>query len=438
MPMTEDFNINQVNQHYLEKVMDLAEQMDVEASEDIFDARGMKLVAKGAKISRTLQEKLILHKLSKPLESSIAVDGGVTTNSVVEEAQRIAETNGPTGAILKTAGRGGVSPFQILKQTKLGSAMGLMLTITERGGASALTHSVIVSLTSICLAKKMGLSDKDQTIVALGGLLHDIGELYIEPEYLSSKRRLLPHEWRHVIVHPRIGEMLINELENFPPEVAIAVSEHHERFNGAGYPRQKTGKNISIHGQILSVAEMMSGVFMRQDSPLERAELALKIMPGEHAHELVSAISSTLVATRQGQPKMAESVSAKEMQARVRQLSDNISSVLQIGDELMTSSRLQTPTAKKLLDSAMQMTQVIKRAFSSTGLDSYLQDNSALLGDLANEDSHVLQFEVSVASREIQWRIRDIARNLALQSASFNPVEAEAFQSLIQMLDDGR
>jgi HD-GYP domain-containing protein (c-di-GMP phosphodiesterase class II) len=435
--MSEDFNINQVNEHYLDKVMDLSEKMDVEASEDIFDARGMKLVAKGARISRNLQEKLILHRLSKPLESSIAVEGGVNMNSVVEEAHRVAETNGPTGAILRTAGQGGVSPFQILKQTKFGSAMGLMLTIIERGGTSALTHSVIVSLSSVCLAKKMGLNDKDQAIVALAGLLHDIGELYIEPEYLSSKKRLLPHEWRHVIVHPRIGEMLINELEKFPPEVAIAVSEHHERFNGAGYPRQKTGKNISIHGQILSVAEMMSGVFMRQDSPLERAELALKIMPGEHAHELVSAISSTLAATRQGRPKIDEAISAKEMQDKVQQLSENISTVMRMGDELIASSKLQSPAAKKLLENAMQMTQVIKRALSSTGLDSYLHEDSALLNDLTNEDNQALQFEVSVASREIQWRIRDIARNIALQSASFSPAEAEAFQALIQMLDEG-
>jgi HD-GYP domain-containing protein (c-di-GMP phosphodiesterase class II) len=436
--MSDEFVITQVNQHYLNKVMDLSETMDVEASEDIFDARGMKLVAKGARISRNLQEKLILHKLSKPLESSIAVEGGINASVVVKEAQRIAEINGPIAAILRTAGQGGISPFQILKQTKFGSAMGLMLTIIERGGEAALAHSVIVSLTSVCLAKKMGLSDQDQMIVALGGLLHDIGELYIEPEYLSSKKRLLPHEWRHVIVHPRIGQMLINELENFPPEVGQAVSEHHERFNGAGYPRQKAGKNISIHGQIISVAEMMSGVFMRQDSPLERAELALKIMPGEHAHELVSVITSALVATRQGQPKMAESISAKESQDKVRQLSENISKVLQMADELLNSPSIQSPAAKKLLENAIQMAQVIKRAFSSTGLDSYLYENSALLEGLTDEDSHALQFEVSVATREIQWRIRDIARNIALLSSAFNAAEAEAFQPLIQLLDVGR
>jgi len=224
-------------------------------------------------------------------------------------------------------------------------------------------------------------------------------------------------------------------LEKFPPGVAQAVSEHHERFDGAGYPRQISGKAISVPGQVVSVAEMMSGVFMRQDSPLERAELALKIMPGEHAHQLVSAVTSTLVATRRGQPKITESVSVKDTQERVRKLFNNISTVSNAGRGLMESSKIQSPAAKKLLEHAMQMTQVIKRAFSSTGLDAYLEENSSLLAELTKENSDALHFEVTVATKEIQWRIRDIARNLALHSAAFSPAEAEAFDPLIKLLD---
>jgi HD-GYP domain-containing protein (c-di-GMP phosphodiesterase class II) len=435
--MAEEFNINQVNEHYLNKVMDLSDSMPVEASEDIFDSRGMKLVAKGTRISRSLQEKLILHRLSKPLESSLTLEGGVDGNIIVKEAERVAETNGPVSAILKTVGKGGLSPFDVLKQVKFGSAMGLMLTIIERGGNSALTHSVIVSLASICLAKKMGLSEKDQQIVALAGLLHDIGELYIEPEYLSSKKRLEPHEWRHVIVHPRIGEMLINELENFPPDVGRAISEHHERYDGSGYPRQLSGKAISIAGQIVSVSEMMSGVFMRQDSPLERAELALKIMPGEHAYQLLSTVSSAMAETRNGQPKVAESMSPDDVQERVRQLFNNISDAVRMENELLSSGQIQSPAAKKLLAHAMHMTLVIKSAFNSTGLDSYLPENSELLGDLSKANSDALHFEVTVATKEIQWRLRDIARNLALQSVALGPGEEDSFQLLITQLDGG-
>jgi HD-GYP domain-containing protein (c-di-GMP phosphodiesterase class II) len=421
-----------VNKHYLDKVMDLAEERDVAASEDIFDARGMKLVAKGVRISRTLQEKLILHKLRKPLESSITVEGGVGSETIFKEALQVAETIEPVGHILKSVHADGRSPFDLLKSLKLGSAMSMMLTITERGGATALAHSVMVSLISICLAKRLGMDEKGQMTVALAGLLHDIGELYIEPEYLSSKRRLLPHEWRHVVIHPRVGQMLIDELESYPPAVGLAVAEHHERFDGAGYPRQALGRNISAAGQAVSVAEMISGVFMRPDNALERAELALKIIPGEHARELVSAVSSTLRDTRKARADATGMLSA-ESHSDVRKLYDHISQALQNGQELLDLPHIKSKKGRELLVQAVHQTNIIRSSFSSTGLDLFLLDKTALQEAYKME----ILFEVTVATREIQWRLRDVARNLALHSAALDPQEANAFQAFIKMLDEG-
>lgn len=432
--MTEDISLNDVNTHYLDKVMDLAEEMDVAATEDIFDARGMKLVAKGAKISRNLQEKLIMHKLKKPLESSIVVEGGIDANAVLSEAEKISETVEPIRCLRRATDNRGNSPLNIMKQAKFGNAMSMMLTITERGGESALTHSVMVSLVSICLAKKMGLSESEQATVALGGLLHDIGELYIEPDYLKSNRRLLPHEWRHVVVHPRIGEMLIKELERCPPGVGQAVAEHHERFDGGGYPRQVSGKSISVAGQILSVAEMISGVFTRQDRPLERAELALKIIPGEHARELVTAVSEVLRISQQQQAEAQLAVAATELHGNVRALFDNIDAVLDLGRNLLDAPNIQSRQSKDLLVRMLQQANVVKRAFSSTGLDICLVEDSDSFGASDKE----IQFEVSLASREIQWRLRDIARNLALYATSLGQEEVDAFQPLITLLDEGR
>jgi HD-GYP domain-containing protein (c-di-GMP phosphodiesterase class II) len=432
--MSEEISINQVNTHYLDKVMDLAEEMDVEATEDIFDSRGMKLVAKGAKISRNLQEKLIMHKLKKPLESSITVEGGVDGNMVVNQAELLAETLGPVRCMHQAVGNRGVAPLTIMKQTKFGNAMSMMLTITERGGETALAHSVMVSLVSICLAKKMGLSDSDQATVALAGLLHDIGELYIEPDYLKSNRRLLPHEWRHVVVHPRIGQMLISELERCPPGVAQAVAEHHERFDGGGYPRQLAGKNISVAGQVLSVAEMISGVFTRKDKPLERAELAMKIIPGEHARELVSAVSEVLRISQQEQEAAQQAVATEQLHGSVREIYESIGGALDMGRQLLDISSIKSTQGKDLLFNMLNQANVVKRAFSSTGLDLCLGEDL----ESFNASPKEIHFEVDVASREIRWRLRDIARNLALHSTSLTQDEADAFQPLIVMLDEGK
>lgn len=415
-----------VNTHYLNKVMDLAQDRCVAASEDIFDARGMKLIAKGARISRALEEKLIVHKLRKPLESCIELEGSIDIKTIVAEARRMSETIESFGHILAAANRGKKTPFDILGGLQLGNAMSMMLTITERGGAAALSHSVMVSLLSICLANKLGLGEQDQSSVALAGLLHDIGELYIEPKYLHPKKRLLPHEWRHVIVHPRIGKMLIQDLENYPAAVAQAVGEHHERFDGAGYPGQISGRHISVAGQILSVAEMISELLIEQDNPLERAELALKIIPNEHAYELVSAISSTLRSAHHVTGGKSEFPS-DEANERAKILFDHISVVVETGDKMADLQRLQTDKARELLEQTVKRLDVIQRAFFSTGLDSCEREDTA--------QNREILFEAIVATTEIQWRLRDVARDLALRATGLASDEAEAFRPLIAMLD---
>lgn len=416
-----------VNQHYLNKVMDLSDEMEVEVTEDVYDARGMKMVSKGAKISRNMQEKLILHKLRKPLESCITVSDGVSVNAVLEEAHRIIQTVEPMHYILKAADGGGPSPLDILAHIHVGKAMRMMLTITDRGGPSALNHSVLVSLLSICLAKKLGLSEKDQTTAALAGLFHDIGELYIEPSYLRSGKRLLPHEWQHVVVHPRIGQLLITELENYPPAVALAVAEHHERFDGAGYPRRLAGKSISTCGQVLSVAEMISGLLKQSDHPLKRAEMALKIIPYEHAHPLISLVSNSLHMSQEARIAVSDNMPSDDANERAKILFDHISVMVETGNKMQDLPTVNSSPAKDLLSQTVKRISTIQRAFLSTGLDMCVNEDIAQSGDIL--------FESIVATKEIQWRLRDVARDLALHSSAFTSAESEAFNPLIAMLD---
>ncbi|OWW18948.1 HD-GYP domain-containing protein [Noviherbaspirillum denitrificans] len=428
--MPEEHVITSVNKHYLDKVLSLAEQADITATEDIFDARGMKLVAKGARISRSLQERLTSRKLSKPFESSIAVASGVNIDFIATEAQRIADTVEPVRSIMRTVT--GVSPVQILAGIQFGSAMSTMLTIIERGGKEALEHSVMVSLLSVCLARKFGLSMTDQTVVALAGLLHDIGELYIDPEYLHADRRLYPHEWRHVVVHPRIGQMLISGLENYPASVAQAVYEHHERFDGGGYPRQVAGSNISPAGQVISVAEMISGIFLDKDKPLQRAELALRILPGEFARELGTVVSLAMQSARGNDSRSDESGQPTgEERGNVQALYQRIVSVQQLGQDLAAKPDLKSKKPQQMLADMERRVINIQRAFSSTGLDLCLDETCSFF----ETRSAQILFETAVSTSEIQWRLRDVARDLSLQASVLEDVEATALQPLIDLLD---
>lgn len=431
--MTKEIPVYHVNKNYLEKVMDLSEETEVLAYEDIFDTRGKMLLAKGAKVSRDLQERLILHKLSKPLEASLAVADGIDVNHVISEAKRISETSMPIACLLKvTTNSDGFSPLQMLKGARFNNAMSVLLKLTERGGSKAFSHGIMVSLVAACLASKIGLGEKDQTDAALAGLFHDIGELYIEPEYMHGNRRLLPHEWRHIVVHPRIGQMLLRKLGNFSSAVAQAVAEHHERFDGAGYPRKLAGSDISIIGQVVSVAETLSGVFMKEDRPFERAELALKIIPGEHARELISAISrTTRIANRDNTSAPAQNLAPKEAHQKISDVYDRLVSSISTLSELLDSQSISTDQGRGILLQALNQLHSIRRALSSTGLDVCIEKDSELLDARDLE----IMFEAGVAVKEIQWRLCDVARNIALYSPTLASNEADFLEPLISLLD---
>jgi HD-GYP domain-containing protein (c-di-GMP phosphodiesterase class II) len=427
-PVTDFSSDNAVNQHYLNKVIDLSEEMRVEASEDIFDARGNKLLAKGAQVSRALQERLIVHKLKKPLEACIVVEGGVDGRSVMRSAERALDTSAAIKHVLTATQVGGVSPVSLLSQLSFGSALSMMLTIADREGGGALDHAVTVSLLSIAIARKAKLSQTDQACAGLAGLLHDIGELYIDPAFLVKGNRLLPHEWGHIVVHPHTGMMLINQLESYPQGVGRAVAEHHERNDGSGYPRRLAGSTISAAGHVVSIAETVAGVIMK-DHPLERADLALKIIPGEYAREYVSAISGALrghVFDVHEHDDRSYGVGAED----VSRLLTRIDTALKAIHDLLNAPGPKSPRAIELLTATALRIRQIQRAAVSTGLDIPLGLDEAKLSaqDLG------LMFERDVATREIQWHVRDAGRDLALQGAQ--QADRLLLTPLVNLLDD--
>jgi hypothetical protein len=415
-----------VNPHFLTRMLDLSTASDVIALDDIVDERGMRIVGRGSRVTSGVKEQLRQLRLKKPLEACIGVEGAVNAGRVMTVATKLAETSLPVGRLIRSVGGNGPSPLALLARVEFGHAMGLMMSLVERQGKAAFEHTVTVSLVAACMAKRLHLSEDDQMSAALAGLLHDIGELYVDPAWLDPNRRLLAHEWAHVVTHPRMGQMLVNELDSYPVAVGRAVAEHHERFNGTGYPRQVAGNSISPVGQALSVAEMVGGL-LTHEHPLEQAELALKIIPGEHAPDLLSGISSAL-RTHGGAPRKV-SVVAGEGES-VERLFWRISSIIEAGENLLEGARAgRSEKIQDLLQRTIDRIRQVQRAFISTGLDVYLNEGH----DLA-DPTHFIQFEKSVATREIQWRLRDIARDLALHAIS--PNERSVFSSLIILLDD--
>jgi len=105
------------------------------------------------------------------------------------------------------------------------------------------------------ISKKMGLSPKKIKLFVTGALVHDIGMFLLPESLITKKTSLLPEEFSKLKMHTIEGARLASSLLHSPTEVTNMISQHHERWNGEGYPRGLKGDEISLGATILAVTD---------------------------------------------------------------------------------------------------------------------------------------------------------------------------------------
>ena len=85
-------------------------------------------------------------------------------------------------------------------------------------------------------------------------MMHDIGKIGIDESILNKQGRLTATEWDEIKRHPEIGYRILSSVSEFS-EIATCVLEHHERWDGTGYPRGLKGEQISLEARIVGFAD---------------------------------------------------------------------------------------------------------------------------------------------------------------------------------------
>jgi putative nucleotidyltransferase with HDIG domain len=129
-------------------------------------------------------------------------------------------------------------------------------------------HSYRVTEYSLTLARKLGLPDKDLSILAKGALLHDIGKIGIPDSILLKPGKLTDEEWKIMKRHPTMGYELLKKID-FLEEAAEIVLSHHEHYNGEGYPRGLKGEKIPLGARIFSIVDALDA--MTSNRPYRQA-----------------------------------------------------------------------------------------------------------------------------------------------------------------------
>ena len=143
--------------------------------------------------------------------------------------------------------------IQKLEQMQLATITALARAIDAKSNWTA-GHSERVTDLAVEIGRKIGLPSKDIETMKIGGLLHDIGKIGTPPTVLDKPGKLSPDEMRVMQDHVRMGVRILEPIPGFHEALPI-VAQHHEWFNGKGYPDGLSGKNISLHARIFAVAD---------------------------------------------------------------------------------------------------------------------------------------------------------------------------------------
>ncbi len=138
----------------------------------------------------------------------------------------------------------------------------IMQTLSEKNEREK-RHSVEVAKWAKEIGVSMGLSVQKVKEIELAGLLHDIGKIAIKEDILNKPGKLTEEEYDEIKRHPESGYHILKSVDEYS-SLAQCVLEHHERFDGKGYPKGIKGSQISLIARIIAVADAFEAMIAQR------------------------------------------------------------------------------------------------------------------------------------------------------------------------------
>lgn len=247
----------------------------------IFDQNSRVLLNEGSELTRSLIQRLkdknIHHIYVKSeITSNVEVNDSLSPKLRFEAVQRLDEVfktikSGKTG---KNDTLGRVKSIrslstvfdQIMKEMNSSKHLLNLLSHMQSTVDVVFEHSINTSLYALSMGKQLGLKDHELHILGLGALFHDIGKLQLE----NADKNKNTDEWKR---HPELAFETLRKESGLHLLVAHCAFQHHENFDGSGFPRGLKGNDIHLFARIIAVAEafdyLISTKFMLPHEAME-------------------------------------------------------------------------------------------------------------------------------------------------------------------------
>ena len=421
----------EVNPHYVDHAVASSAERDVQASEDILTGNGIKLLSKGAHIDAGTRDRLLEHKLAKPLEDCIEVGNGIVPAMFGPLAEELLSQHEIFRKLCAHERAQAVGAS--LSSLRLSRPVQSLLTLQADFQGERNSHSVGVAMLTLGLARRLLPNQIDRhRQLMLAALLHDVGELYIDPALLKRGSLLQTEQWRHIVSHPVIGYRVLRRMEGAGPAVAEAVLDHHERLDGFGYPRGLVGERFPLAHQILAVAEWLMALVNAGSAPLSRASVASRLVPGEFSPVIIEILDAAAISRAETALWLEAQQSLLSSLNRLERIVDTLERFQRSRAWIDARIAAASPQLRVTLELGLRRMLRIQSSFSSTGLDRRNPDTC--LGELAGEADLKLHEELQTLIGEFGWRMRELERESLLRAGLLEPADLAVMRELVGRL----
>lgn len=154
------------------------------------------------------------------------------------------------------------------------------------------THSVNVGLYCLAFGIKTKMSLNDTRDLGLGGMLHDVGKSKIDHSLINKNGKLTDVEFKTMKSHTTIGKEILGSMKCYKTNVVDVANQHHEKYEGNGYPNGLVGEEISVFARICKVMDVYDALTTRRSykkalNPFGAITLMKKQMGGEFDREIL-------------------------------------------------------------------------------------------------------------------------------------------------------
>jgi HD-GYP domain-containing protein (c-di-GMP phosphodiesterase class II) len=388
-------------QHFTKAVTELGETRPVMTTSAIFNEQGVKIVEKGVAINSGMYERLMQHKLSEPIENSVASLPTVNGEFLRETAETLL-LQIPFFARMTEDPKVRALLLDVIAKIALPAPMAFQLTLACEVRHEVFIHSVQTALVAAWLARSPTALRFDVGVgmAAAAGLLHDVGMLHLDPVLLRPEHGLSGAQRRQLYSHPLIATVLLRRHPEYTKEMVRAVSEHHEYMNGSGYPRNLSGDGISPLGRILALAEVVSAMFVPdREAPEMRLSVLLRMNLHRYDAHLVTQVMHLLRPDQDA--ANTKTPPADDPVGKLRRVED---AVTQWPAELIKTPNLSRERADWLHALSLEAAQML-RTLANVGVT---HDQLAQLGD--DNIDVPLKMELTMLAAEAAWQLRAMAR----------------------------